>query len=149
MAAIRETNRSVVMAAIRSKNTRPELLLRMALRRRSLLGYRCHLRGLPGCPDIAFSRSRVAIFVDGAYWHGHPAFIRPNASTYWDAKIERNRARDRESEALLQSMGWAVMRFWDFDVVADADLCADAVGKALKRMTPPHQAPGRAHRQGS
>lgn len=136
------------MAAIRSKNTRPELQLRTALRRRGLTGYRCHAKELPGCPDIVFTRLRVAIFVDGAYWHGHPRFVREKASTYWRTKIERNRARDREHEGLLRSMGWVVLRFWDFEVLADVDRCVDTADEALKRAFKAPIPGMSTHRQG-
>src|ERR1043166_4892426 len=94
--------RSRNMAAIRSKNTQPELMLRGALRRRRLLGYRCHPPGLPGKPDIAFTRWRIAIFIDGAFWHGHPDhFTFGRLGDYWDNKVNRTQKRDRAQEEAL------------------------------------------------
>ena len=120
------------MAAIRSRNTRPEVELRQALRRRRLLGYRCHPKGLPGKPDIAFTRWRVAIFVDGCFWHGHPDHFQPGTlSSYWDEKIRRTQQRDLEQEKALRGAGWQVLRFWDFEVKESADACADRVSEVL------------------
>jgi DNA mismatch endonuclease, patch repair protein len=113
--------RSRMMSRIRSKDTKPELLLRTALRQLGLTGYRCHYAGVPGRPDVAFVGKRVAVFVDGAFWHGHPDYFTPGKSgPAWDAKILRNIARDREVNSLLFEAGWRVLRVWDFEVLADA-----------------------------
>lgn len=120
------------MAAIRSKNTGPELLLRQALRARGLRGYRCNLKTLPGKPDIAFTRWKVAIFVDGAFWHGHPDHFREGTlSDYWDEKIRRTKERDRAQAAELEEAGYAVLRFWDFDVKESVDRCIESVQRAM------------------
>jgi DNA mismatch endonuclease (patch repair protein) len=120
------------MAAIRSKDTRAEVLLRQALRRQGLTGYRCHRRDLPGKPDVAFTRWRVAVFVDGAFWHGHPDhFTFGVLGEYWDDKIRRTQRRDRQQQDELQTRGYRVLRFWDFVVEADAAACALAVEGAL------------------
>ena len=121
------------MAAIRSRDTRAELTLRRHLRDRGLTGYRCNHRALPGKPDIAFTRWRLAIFVDGAFWHGHPDhFTFGRLGDYWDDKVRRTQARDRIQESALRDAGWAVLRFWDFDVRADPERCADVVASALR-----------------
>src|SRR4051794_27599413 len=95
--------RSRNMAAIRSKNTRPEMRLRRALWSSGIRGWRCHRRNLPGRPDLSWGRWRVAVEVDGAFFHGHPDYIRPGASPYWVEKIARNQERDRLNTAELQS----------------------------------------------
>src|SRR5689334_4014204 len=88
--------RSRNMAAIRSRNTRPELMLRAALRSRGLTGYRCHHPRLPGKPDITFTRWRLVVAVDGAFWHGHPDhFTFGSLGDYWDEKVRRTQERDR------------------------------------------------------
>jgi DNA mismatch endonuclease (patch repair protein) len=121
------------MAAIRSRDTRPEYALRRALRSRGLTGYRCHHPRLPGKPDIAFTRWRVAIFIDGAFWHGHPDhFTFGKLGNYWDEKVRRTQQRDREQEAALLAAGYQVLRFWDFDVKNDASRCAAAVAELLQ-----------------
>lgn len=120
--------RSRNMAAIRSRDTRPELLLRQALRTLGQPGYRLHRRDVPGRPDIAFVGRRIAIFVDGAFWHGHPDHWRPeSASEYWRLKISRTQERDRLANETLQATGWTVLRFWDFDVLQDPVACASVV----------------------
>jgi DNA mismatch endonuclease (patch repair protein) len=122
------------MAAIRSRNTRAELTLRAELRRRGLVGYRCNHKTLPGKPDIAYTRWRLAVFIDGAFWHGHPDHFRVGAlGEYWDAKIARTQERDRLQQTALEKSGWTVLRFWDFQVKSDAASCANAVGKALQK----------------
>jgi DNA mismatch endonuclease (patch repair protein) len=105
------------MASIRSTDTRPERLLRSALWRHGLRGFRCHWRGPGGRVDIAFTRWQVAVFVDGSFWHGHPSKWQPGRwSGYWDEKIKRNIARDARQDAALADAGWRVLRCWDFEV---------------------------------
>lgn len=113
------------MSRIRGRDTKPELQLRSALRRRGLTGYRVHWKAAPGRPDIAFPGRRIAIFVDGAFWHGHPDFFTFGKSgPAWDAKIRRNIERDREVDTQLLEAGWRSIRVWDFDVLREADLVA-------------------------
>lgn len=122
------------MAAIRSANTGPERTLRAALRERGATGYRLHLRTLPGKPDVAFTRWKVAIFVDGAFWHGHPDHFNPDtASDYWREKIKRNQERDRCADHDLRDMGWTVIRLWDFQVREDPAGAAQRAVLALRR----------------
>jgi DNA mismatch endonuclease (patch repair protein) len=124
--------RSRVMAHIRAKNTGPELALRRALAATGLRGWRCHVAALPGKPDIAFTRWKLAVFVDGRFWHGHPDFFTFGKSgTYWDAKIRRTQERDRLANDSLRSDGWTVLRMWDFEVEDDLRTCVDRVVQAL------------------
>jgi len=127
-----KAGRSRNMAAIRSKDTKPELALRRALWAAGVRGWRCHRRDLPGKPDLAFGRWKVAVEVDGAFFHGHQDFIRRDASPYWKDKIVRNQQRDRANTAALQADGWEVLRFWDFDVASDLDGCVSCVISALR-----------------
>ncbi len=121
------------MARIRSKDTKPELALRRALWVLGVRGWRCHPLGVPGKPDVAFTRWRVAVFVDGRFWHGHPDYFTPGKSgEYWDAKIARTQERDRAANEALARAGWTVVRFWDFEVEADALECAAAVAHAVE-----------------
>lgn len=124
--------RSRVMSRIRSRDTKPELELRRQLYAIGLRGWRCHPRDLPGKPDMAFTRWRVAVFVDGCFWHGHPDFFTPGKSgAYWDAKIARTRERDRIANDTLNAQGWTVLRFWDFEVEGAPAACALRVVAAL------------------
>jgi DNA mismatch endonuclease (patch repair protein) len=121
------------MAAIRSKNTKPELALREALRTVGATGYRVHLRSLPGRPDVAFTRWKVAAFVDGAFWHGHPDhFDAAAASEYWRTKIARNQQRDAAANESLAAAGWVIVRCWDFEVKENVAQACDRVIDALR-----------------
>jgi DNA mismatch endonuclease, patch repair protein len=108
------------MAAVKGKDTGPELVLRKALYAAGVRGWRCHYRSAVGTPDIAWPGRKVAVFVDGAFWHGHPSRHRPGRSgSYWDEKIARNVERDRAVDAELEGLGWSVIRIWDFEVQRD------------------------------
>lgn len=125
--------RSRVMARVKGRDTGPELALRRALHRRGVRGWRCHRSNLPGKPDIAFGRAKLAVFVDGGFWHGHPKKWWPGRSgPYWDAKITRNQARDQRVNEELTDLGWRVIRFWDFEVVRDPDAAASQVETKLE-----------------
>jgi len=108
------------MTAVRSKNTAPEVRLRRALFQAGVRGWRCHYKRAPGKPDLAWPGLRVALFVDGAFWHGHPSRHKPGRSgSYWDSKIAGNVERDRAANAALEAAGWKVIRVWDFEVRRD------------------------------
>ena len=103
------------MAAIRGRgNKSTELRLLGLLRERGVTGWRRHLP-LPGRPDFAFRKERVAVFVDGCFWHRCPRCYRPPKSSqdYWVAKIARNVKRDAESTKRLKEKGWKVARVWE------------------------------------
>lgn len=121
-----------VMASIRKRDTVPERTLRAALWTAGIRGWRCYAR-LPGTPDIVFPRWKVAIFVDGVWWHGHPRYLpRGRRGPYWDRKIARNKARDREVDRVLKRAGWLVARFWDLDVISDPVRAVRATISALR-----------------
>ncbi|OUO34655.1 very short patch repair endonuclease [Olsenella sp. An290] len=104
------------MQANRSKDTKPELRVRAALRAAGLTGYRLHWRKAPGRPDVCFPGRRVAIFVHGCFWHRcpHCSPSRPKThSEFWQAKFARNRARDARDSALLVEAGWTVVVIWE------------------------------------
>jgi DNA mismatch endonuclease (patch repair protein) len=125
-----------VMQRIKGRDTQPELLLRRSLHALGLRGWRCHRVTLPGKPDLAFGRARVAVFVDGAFWHGHPSrYWQGRTSSYWDAKISRNQARDKRVNSMLRRSGWRVMRVWDFQITADPDRAARRVAARLRVAT--------------
>src|SRR4051794_14231179 len=85
--------RSALMARVRTRNTAPEIALRRALCAAGIRGYRLH-RPLPGRPDLTFGKARLCVFVDGAFWHGHPDYYRGRSGEFWNRKIARNRERD-------------------------------------------------------
>jgi DNA mismatch endonuclease (patch repair protein) len=114
-----EEIRSYNMSMIRSRNTRPEMLLRSTLWSRGHR-YRLHCKNVYGKPDIVFRKKRVAIFLDSAFWHGRDyektvSRIKTNKE-YWENKIKRNMERDRTVTDVLQNLGWVVMRIWDDDL---------------------------------
>lgn len=124
--------RKRIMAAVRSKDTTPEIRLRRALFQAGIRGWRCHYERAPGKPDLAWPALRVALFVDGAFWHGHPSRHKPGRSgAYWDSKIAGNVARDREADASLEAAGWAVIRVWDFDVRRNLASVVDRIVSTL------------------
>ncbi|VXB45656.1 Very-short-patch mismatch repair endonuclease (G-T specific) [Nocardioides sp. AX2bis] len=121
------------MASIRRTDTKPELALRSALHvrgRRFRKDFRIVLDTVKPRPDIVFTRARVAVFVDGCFWHCCP--LHGNApeqnSTYWQLKLARNVQRDREYDDALANAGWTVVRVWEHVGVEDA---VDAVETAL------------------
>jgi len=107
-------------------------VVRHALWSSGLRGYRLHRKDVPGKPDVAFPGRRVAVFVDGAWWHGHPDKWWPGRSgDYWDRKGQGNMHRDRRVDEELDSTGWAVVGLWDFEVLADPEGCCNKVASAL------------------
>ena len=104
------------MQGNRSKNTKPELLVRRALRERGITGYRLQWKGASGRPDIAFPGRRVAVFVHGCFWHRcpycHPSEPRSNVE-FWQAKFQRNQERDRRNVESLLEHGWTVVVVWE------------------------------------
>ncbi|WP_285789591.1 very short patch repair endonuclease [Micromonospora sp. NBRC 101691] len=124
---------SRAMKSNRSSDTKPELALRRELFRRGLryrVGYRISLPGRAVRPDVVFTRRRVAIFVDGCFWHGCPLHCRmpSDPSGYWHQKIDRNRNRDLEVDGALRTAGWTVFRVWEHEAVEQA---AEAIHAAL------------------
>ncbi|WP_233580495.1 very short patch repair endonuclease [Streptomyces triticirhizae] len=108
-----------VMRANRGRDTKPELLLRSLLHQRGLR-YRVSIRPLPDLrrtADVVFPKARVAVFVDGCFWHGCPEHHRPatKRAEFWREKIEGNRARDAETSRLLLERGWRVVRAWEHE----------------------------------
>jgi DNA mismatch endonuclease (patch repair protein) len=129
------------MAAIRSKENKTERELRQLLHRRGLR-FRKYRRDLPGNPDIVFPSERVAVFVDGDYWHsrilrerGVEALLlsikNPNVD-YWATKFKRNVSRDDEATLALQRNGWRVLRYWESDVKRNPATFARRVALAVE-----------------
>lgn len=120
------------MASVGSSNTGPEIALRKALFSIGVRGWRCNVKDLPGTPDIVFRKARLAIFVDGAFWHGHPSkYWKGRSGEYWDAKIQRNIERDRRVDESLKNLGWRVVRFWDFEIAENPIRVAESIETVL------------------
>lgn len=118
----KNNNISKVMRANKAKNTRPELTVRKALRANGLRGYRLHTKKIPGRPDICFIGKKVAIFVNGCFWHRCPHCKLPLPKTnreFWRKKFLRNIERDRLKEKRLTDDGWTVLTFWECQIKRD------------------------------
>lgn len=123
-----KAQRSVLMASIKGKaNKRTELVLVALLRRHGLKGWRRHYP-IAGKPDFVFTKEKVAIFVDGCFWHGCPQHYKPPSTNklFWSAKVKTNRSRDALSSRVLRQKGWRVLRIWEHDL--------KHCGRVLKRI---------------
>ena len=124
--------RSRIMSRIRGKNTKPELTFRKALWARNIR-YRVNNKQLPGTPDISIKKFRLAVFIDGEFWHGYNwdqrrETLKTNRE-FWIAKIERNMQKDTEVNIALRELGYTVFRFWESEVKKDVERCVnDVVG---------------------
>jgi len=128
-----------IMSRVRSKDTRPEMLVRRELWRRGYR-YRLHRRDLPGRPDLVFGPARVAVFVDGDFWHGNAGRVReldsladlfPSNTEWWVNKIEANMARDERVTSELEELGWLVIRAWESDILRNVGGVVDQIAGAV------------------
>lgn len=114
------------------RDTGPELALRRELHRRGLR-FRKDYKGVPGRPDVAFTRARLAVFVDGCFWHRCPqhATQPKNNASWWSAKLEANVSRDRRQDRELVDRGWTVVRVWEHEDVGEACDRIEAMWRSL------------------
>lgn len=125
---------SALMSRIRAKNTGPERAMREALSAAGIKGYRLHYTKAPGRPDVAFVGRRVAVFVHGCFWHACPHCqpVRPKSNTsFWHAKLDRNKARDQRKARELRQAGWRVVTVWECRLKRDAAKEVSRVRRAL------------------
>lgn len=119
----------------KSKDTKPELLLRKELWKRGLR-YRKNYKGVCGKPDIVFLKAKIAVFVDGKMWHGYNWDKQKNDfkshREFWIPKIEQNMARDSIVNQTLTEQGWQVLRFWDFEIKKDLFTCANQIEQTYR-----------------
>jgi DNA mismatch endonuclease, patch repair protein len=121
------------MARVRRKDTDLEKAVCAELKRRRLR-FSKHAKHLPGCPDIVFGDLKIAIFIDGDFWHGYRFPVwRHSLSTFWQQKINKNRIRDRRNFAHLRRMGWRVLRIWQHQIKRDAKGCGNKIIDALRK----------------
>lgn len=113
----KKMNRSEIMSRIRSKETGPERRLRKALWVVGLRGYRKNWPKVVGKPDLAWPGRRIAVFVDGCFWHCCPTHFRfpKTRSNWWQEKLSKTIQRDRKTTRELQRLGWVVLRFWEHE----------------------------------
>jgi DNA mismatch endonuclease (patch repair protein) len=124
------------MQANRSRDTKPELAVRRLLHARGLR-YRVNYRpvkGLRRTADIVFTRQRVAVFIDGCYWHSCPEHGSQPAvnADYWTPKLQRNRERDEDTSTRLRAEGWTVLRFWEHDDVSAVAAQVSSAARAVR-----------------
>lgn len=128
--------RSENMRRIRSRDTKPELMLRRALFARGLR-YRLNVSTLPGKPDIVFARKRLAIFVHGCFWHQHSGCIeasRPRTNvSYWLPKLARNAMRDVANAKALEALGYSVLIIWECHIERSVAAAVSAVIECIGR----------------
>lgn len=131
-----EEQRSKCMSHISSKDTDIEVALRKALWHKGYR-YRKNYKELPGAPDIALTKYRIAIFCDSEFWHGKDweilksRLLKGNNPDYWIKKIGKNRDRDDEINKKLISMDWTVIRFWGKDILKDTDQCVFIIEEVI------------------
>lgn len=120
MDKISAEQRSENMRKIRSRDTKPEIVVRNMLRILGHSGYRLHRSDLPGKPDLAYIGRKKAIFIHGCFWHGHDCVAgvrKPKSNVeYWSTKISRNKSRDIENLHKLQELQWSVLVIWECEL---------------------------------
>ena len=125
---------SKVMSANKAKNTKPEILLRKALWEKGIRGYRLNWKKAPGRPDIAFPGKKIAIFINGCYWHRCPKCDLPLPKSnvqFWKDKFDKNIARDKKKNKELLDLGWNVLVFWECDIKTDIFDCSKIIKEIL------------------
>ena len=127
--------RSYCMSRVKNRDTDLERRLRSALQRRGWR-FRKHARDLPGSPDLVFRRQRLAIFIDGDFWHGYqfPKW-QHRLSAFWQVKIAVNRSRDQRNFRRLRARGWRVIRIWQHQMERDIERCVLRVERALADLS--------------
>ena len=114
--------RSRIMASVRSKNTKPEMIVRQFLHRTGFR-YRLHVKSLPGSPDLVFPSRKKIVLVNGCFWHGHTdvtcklARLPKTRREFWSSKVQKNAARDRRAVEKLTALGWEVLTVWECQLI--------------------------------
>lgn len=130
------------MQSNKGRDTNPELAVRRLLHAKGLR-YRVNVRPIPSLrrtADVVFTRQRIAVFIDGCFWHGCPEHYQVPKSNraYWSPKIEQNHTRDVETNTLLKGEGWTVMRFWEHE---GTELVAIAIEATVRSHLAMHREP--------
>lgn len=124
--------RSYCMSRVKGKDTGLEKLVRTELHRRGLR-FRKHVKDLPGKPDIVFTRAKVAVFIDGDFWHGYRLPLwEHKLSDFWREKIGKTRKRDQRNFRKLRRMGWRVIRIWQHEIDRDLEACLEKISTAIE-----------------
>jgi DNA mismatch endonuclease (patch repair protein) len=139
MDTVSKERRSEIMAAVKARDTAPEIQLRRMIH---AMGYRYRLHGkdLPGRPDLIFPARRKIIFVHGCFWHHHAncsgGRMPKTRADFWSTKLQRNVSRDEEVESSLRKLGWDVLVVWECEL-RGLDLVRERVVRFLGELTPP------------
>ena len=133
MDVMTKSQRHLNMQHSRGKDSKPEIILRQALWKKGIR-YRKNYKRLPGCPDIVLTRYKIAIFVDGDFWHARGYQDNPgsqiNSNTaFWQKKLTRNVERDKEVNDRLTQMGWLVLRLWESDICKNLPYVLEEIDK--------------------
>lgn len=135
--------RSEIMSKIRSENTKAEMIAFSYLRKNGVYFQR-HYKKAPGSPDVASPRKKIAVFIDGDFWHGrnYEKLLEKHKdkNDYWTNKISRNIRRDKEQEAELSKLGWKVLRIWESDIVRKrtSNIALKNIAAFLKQINDSH-----------
>lgn len=121
---------SRIMSSIKDRNTKPELAIRKAMWDNGIKGYRLYWKKVPGKPDIAFPSKKVAIFVNGCYWHRcpncNPSTPKSNVE-FWNDKFQKNVERDKRKVQQLKQLEWEVLTLWECQIKKNMDICVDEI----------------------
>ena len=131
--SLTSSQRSYCMSQVKSKDTDIERYVRSELHKKGYR-FRKHVKNLPGKPDIVFLKDKLAVFIDGDFWHGYrfPAWEH-TVSDFWKKKIGKNRERDQKNFKKLRKMGWKVIRIWQHEIKKDIDSTIKKIIFALTR----------------
>ncbi|MEO6327490.1 MAG: very short patch repair endonuclease [Ginsengibacter sp.] len=125
---------SRIMSANKGKNTNPEILLRKGLWQKNVKGYRLHPKRIPGRPDIAFIHKKIAIFINGCFWHRcpHCKLPIPNSnSEFWENKFQKNLERDKRKIRELKKLGWKTITVWECQMKKDSNKIVEKLKRKL------------------
>ena len=128
--------RSKAMGAVKgSGNKTTEVRFRLALVRNRIKGWQVRPKGIKGNPDFIFLKKKITIFVDGCFWHGCPkcGHIPKTNNSYWGAKLDRNKVRDKKNNRILRKEGYKVLRFWEHDIKNDLAKCITRLKTGMKK----------------
>jgi DNA mismatch endonuclease (patch repair protein) len=128
---------SKLMSSNKDKNTKPEILFRKELWKNDIRGYRLHWKKAPGRPDIAFPSKKLAVFVNGCFWHRCPKcnLSLPKSNTeFWNEKFEKNVERDKKKTYMLKKNGWNVVVIWECEINGNLTECVIRVKRYLNNI---------------
>jgi DNA mismatch endonuclease (patch repair protein) len=132
----KKASTSKLMHANKAKDTGPEILFRKALWKAGFRGYRLHPRELPGRPDISFGKVRLAVFINGCFWHRCPTCNLPLPQSnidFWKNKFDTNVLRDQKKIRALEEIGWRTITIWECKITSDLEDCLEQVGRELEK----------------